>query len=197
MNDSLISPGLKSARDYLEAARTRLPRDKPIHHAADYGLRLLTQVLDEVRDEVDGWEMAEVAAVYDTLTLLVAQALGVNANQSFRALAVLCEDEEALRLTRGQPEPPPALLQRLRSQLIWITVTYESAPNGKSQRIVDITHRNAAGDLRSAKSKIDFGYDDLPEPVRKRMLASGQSAVRYELFRASAPESRLASNGGS
>ena len=60
MNDSLLGPHIKTARDYLDAARARMTRDRPVQWAADYGLRLLSRLLDEVRGEIDGWEMAEL-----------------------------------------------------------------------------------------------------------------------------------------
>jgi hypothetical protein len=193
MNDSLLGPHIKTARDYLDAARARLTNDRGVQWAADYGLRMLSRLLDEVRGEIDGWEMAELAAVYDTLALLMAEALDLDSSQAFRALAVLCSDDEALRLTRGQPEPTSAQMQLLRSRVIWITVTYESAANGRSRRVTEITYENAAGELRSAKSALDFSYEDLPNHVRDRMTASGKRAFRYQLYPAPGP--RLSDEG--
>jgi len=189
MNDSVLGPHVKTARGYLDAVRAWLGGDRGVQQAAGYGLRMLWRILDEVRGEIDGWEMAELAAVYDALALLIAEALDLDSSQAFNALAVLCSDAEALRLTRGQPEPIFAQMQLLRSQVIWITVTYGSAAHGRGWRLTEIAFKNAAGDLRSTKSTVDFRYDDLPKHVRGRMTGSGQRAIRYQLY--PAPESRL------
>jgi hypothetical protein len=193
MNDSLLGPHIKTAKDYLTAARARLARDRPAQWAADYGLRLLSRLLDEVRGEIDGWEMAELAAVYDTLALLIAKALDIDSDRAFRALAVLCADEEARRLTRGQPAPASADLQLLRGRVVWITVTYASLADGRSQRIAEITYKSSAGDLRADRSEVEFGYEDLPGRVRERMLAGGQDTVRYQLY--PAPDAHRAGGG--
>jgi hypothetical protein len=176
-----------TARDYLEAARARLGKDHRVQRAADYGLRLLSRLLDEVRGEIDGWEMAELTAVYDTLALLVADALGLGAADAFRSLAVICGDEDALRLTRGQPEPDQAFLRLLHDRVLWVTVTYESEPRGQSRRVTEVAYKNAAGNLWAAKATVNFAYEDLPGRVRGRMLTGGQRAVRYQLYPAPAP----------
>ena len=194
MNDSIIGPHIKTAKDYLDAARARIARDRPSQWAADYGLRLLSRLLDEVRGEIDGWEMAELAAVYDTLALLVAEVLDTDTGRAFRVLAVVCGDEEARRLTRGQPEPTTADLQLFRSRVLWITVTYETQSGGRSRRIVEITHKTMTGDLRLAKSALDFDYEDLPDRVRKRMTAGLKQAIRYQLY--PAPDARRVAEGG-
>ena len=129
------------------------------------------------------------ASVYDSLALLVGEALDIDASRAFRTLAVLCNDEEARRLTRGQPTPTSSDLQLLRGRVVWITVTYESRADGRSRRSAEVTYKSRAGDLRSVKSALDFGYEDLPGRVRERMMASGQQAVRYQLY--PAPEPRL------
>jgi hypothetical protein len=198
MNDPLSRPQVKTARDYLDAARARLAKDPLVQRAADYGLRMLSRVIEEVRGEIDGWEMAELASVYDTLTLLIAEVLDIDAGAAFRALAVLCSDDEALRLTRGQPEPTSEHLRLLRSRVLWITVTYEAGESGAghSLRIAEIAYKNAAGELRSARSTLELGYEDLPARARERMLASGQPAIRYQLYPAPLNHSATAPAGG-
>ncbi len=197
MNDSPRGQHAKTARDYLEAARALLGKDPRLQRAAEYGLRMLSRALDEIRGELDGWEMAELAAVYDTLAVLVAEALDIDATDAFRMLAVLCGDEDARRLTRGQPAPTSGQLQWLRGRVLWVTVTYESGSGGRSRRVAEIVYKNSAGDLRSAKAALEFGYEDLPGRVRERMMTDGQQAVRYQLYPAPAPQSGPASAAAS
>jgi hypothetical protein len=180
----------KTARDYLKAASAQLGKGRLVQRTAEYGVRLLSQALDEI----DGWELAELAAVYDTLAMLLAQGLGLNETDAFRALSVLCGDADALRLTRGQPEPDTELLRLLRGQIVWVTVTYESAAGGRSRRVAEVAYRNSCGKLRSARTTVDFGYEDLPGRVRERMLSGGRQAVRYQLYPAPVP--RPAGDGG-
>ena len=182
MTESPLSPYIKTARDYLEAAGARLDKDQRVHQAVGYGVKLLTRVLGDVRTELDGYEMAELAAVYDTLAIQVAELLQLDAPDAFRALAEFCHDKNAQRLVRGQPPPTPELLQLFRSRLLWITVTYEAPPGEPSRRISEIAYTNASGELRSGKASLEFGYEDLPDRVRERLLASGQQAVRYQLY---------------
>ena len=111
---------------------------------------------------------------------------------TFCALVVLCDDKEAFRLTRGQPEPAPGLLRLLRERVLWVTVTYDSGAGGRCGRVTEIAYRNAAWDLRSARAAVEFGYEDLPAQVRERMMTGGQQAVRYQLYPASALTSRPA-----
>jgi hypothetical protein len=192
MTDSARGPRAKTAGEYLRAARARLEKDRRVQGAAQYGLRLLSQILDELRGEIDGWEMAELTAVYDTLAMLVADALDIEAAEAFRALAVLCDDKEALRLTRGQAEPTSKLLRLLRERLLWVTVTYDSGMDGRCGRVTDVAYRNAVGDPMSARAAVELGYDDLPGRVRERMISGGQQAVRYQLYPAPALTSRPA-----
>jgi hypothetical protein len=182
MRESPRSARAGAARDYLEGARARPGKGSRVQRAADCGLRLLSRLLDGVRGEIDGWEMAELAAVYDTLATLVADTLGLDAADALSALALLCGDEEALRLTRGRPETNLAMLGLLMDGLLWVTVTYESGPRGQSLRVTEVAYRKATGDLRSAKAAVEFAYEDLPGRVRERMLTTGQHAVRYQLY---------------
>ena len=199
MNDSPRGPHAKTARDYLEAARARLGKDHRLQWATEYGLRMLLRVLDEIHGEIDGWEMAELAAVYDTLAVLVAEGLDIDSTDAFRTLAVLCDDEDALRLTRGQPEPTSGQLQLLRGRVLWVTVTYECGSGGRSRRVTEIAYKNSTGGLRSAKAALELGYEDLPGRVRERMMTGGQETVRYQLYPAPAPQAgiRTSSGGGS
>lgn len=145
--------------------------------------------MNDSRDKIDGWETAELAAVHDTLAALIARALELGMDHAFRVLAALCDEDEGRRLSRGQPEPTATHLRSLHSRVLWITVTYESGPDGDGQRAAEITYQTTDGDLRSARSALAFGYDDLPGRVRQRMLASGQRAVCYQLYPASDPHS--------
>jgi hypothetical protein len=145
--------------------------------------------MNDSRDKIDGWDMAELAELYDTLAALIARALELDMDQAFRALAVLCDDDGGLRLPGGQPEPAATHIRLLHSRVLWITVTYESRPDGRGQRVAEVTYQAAAGDLCSARSTLAFGYDDLPSRARQRMLASGQRAVCYQLYPAPDPRS--------
>jgi hypothetical protein len=185
MPESPLSPLLKTARDYLDAASTRLDKNQLSHQAAGYGLTLLMRILDEVRTELDSYELAELAAVYDTLAVQAADISGLDAAAAFRALAVFCNDDKARLLVQGQPPATPEQLSLLRRRLLWITVTYEAPPEGRSRRVTEIAYRNAEGGLRSSQASLEFGYEDLPDRVRARLLASGQQAVRYQLYPAS------------
>lgn len=187
MTESPLSPLIKTARDYLAAAGTQLRHDQPVQQAVGYGVRLLTQVLDEVRTELDGYELAELTAVYDTLAIQLAEALDLDAAAAFLALAEFCGDQNAVRLVHGQPAPTPGQLRLLRSRLLWITVTYEAPTGEPSKRVTEISYVNASGALRSAAATVEFGYEDLPDRVRRRMIATGQEAVRYQLYPASNP----------
>lgn len=145
--------------------------------------------MKDSRGKIDGWEMAELAEVYDTLAALIARALGLDVDHACRALALLCDDDEGLRLSGGQPEPAATHMRLLHSRVLWITVTYESRPDRGGQRVAEVIYQAAAGDLCSARSTLAFGHDDLPGQVRQRMLASGRRAVCYQLYPAPDPRS--------
>jgi hypothetical protein len=150
--------------------------------------------MKDSRDKIDGWEMAELAEVSDTLAALIGRALELDMDHACRALAVLCDDDEGLRLSRGQPEPTATHMRLLHSRVLWITVTYESLRDGGGQRVAEVTYQGAAGDLCSARSTLAFGYDDLPGLARQRMLASGRRAVCYQLY--PVPDPRSPDEGG-
>jgi hypothetical protein len=193
MNDSDINPLAQTARDYLAAARTRLAKEHDAARTrtdlepafqllAAYGLRMLARFLAEALGDIDEWEIAELASVYDTLALLIKEALGIDKDAAFRMLAVLCGDDDARRQTKGQAAPAAADLQLLRRQLMWVTVTYEHESGSRCRRTTEIAYQIAAGDPRNRRAELDIGYEDLPDRVRRRMFASRQQAVRYQLY---------------
>lgn len=110
-SSSPVSPAIRTVSNYLKVAQPRFRLHGPITSAAanatiSYGLRILAQVLERTSDDLDAYELAERAAVYDTLAGLVADRLGIAHDDAFRALVELCPDELASQLVRGHPTPP-------------------------------------------------------------------------------------------
>jgi hypothetical protein len=150
--------------------------------AASSTWKQIQKVLREARGDVEDSELAELAVVYDSLATLLGQALEIDQAAAFAALAVLCGDQDALRLSRGQPQPSGALLGRIRERLLWATVSYDAGSRGRGKRTTEITYRSVNGQPRARQAEADLGYDDLPERARKRMLRSGQAVVGYQLY---------------
>jgi hypothetical protein len=172
----------------------RLYRDQPAQQVVGHGVDLLSRLLDEAQSDTDAYQMAELASMYDALAAQVADLTGLDPGLTFVALVELCEDETARQLIGGQPLPEPSHLHLLRGLLLWVTVTYETAPGhetvpgyetaprGPASRTTAIVHRNPAGELKSRTTRLECGYEDLPSPVRTRMLATGQRGVRFQLY---------------
>lgn len=182
MTKSYLTPSITTAREYLNAARARLCGGRPTQQAAGYGVGLLSRLLDRVRWDLDGYEMAELTSVYDTLAVQVADLLGLDPRTAFVGLTVLCDDQNARRLVQDQPQPAAEEERLLRSRLLWITVTYEAAPDRPVRRITGIAYRKDDGSLKSGTTSLEFGYEDLPERVRERMLRTGHPTVRFQLY---------------
>jgi hypothetical protein len=183
MDEARISPLLRSASDYLDAAAQRVAaRGKVQHLAAGYGVQLLARLLDRVRGGLDEREFAEVTAVYDLLADEAVKAFGLpDTAAAFRALAELCDDPEAGRLLAAQPPAAPGHLRLLRDRVLWITVTYHGGERpGRECRIIYTGPGN--GDPLAVHAFVDFPYEDLPARARARMIQTGQPTVRFELY---------------
>jgi hypothetical protein len=189
MTDSYLSPLIMTARECLDAAWARV--DRPAQQVVGHGVDLLSRLLDQARSDVDAYEMAELASVYDALAVQVADLAGMDTGAAFVALVVLCQDQTARQLVGGQPPPEPSHLGLLRGLLLWITVTYQTAPRGPASRTTALVHRDPGGQLRSRTTRLECGYEDLPGRIRTRMLATGQRGIRFQLY----PETARGSGG--
>ncbi|RKS74312.1 hypothetical protein BZB76_2823 [Actinomadura pelletieri DSM 43383] len=182
MKEPPLSPVFTTAKGYLEHARRRLDTRDPQDRAIAYGLDLLAQVVSGVEKDLSTHETAEVAVVYDTLASQVADVFGMDVPDAFRALVELCDDPSARLLVTGQPEPDATRLAALRSRLVWATVTYQAPVGGRCRRTTEIVYRSREGDPRSQKVAQQFGWEDLPDRARERLVLGEVPAVRYQLY---------------
>jgi hypothetical protein len=136
--------------------------------------------------QIDGWETAELAAIYDTLAGLVADALGLDVTDALGALAALTGAHDLFQPASGRPELDLARPRLVCAPVLWITVTYETGPGGRGRRVTEVAYQDAAGDPRTASAAAEFGAGSLPGRARERMRAGGQRAVRYQLYPAPA-----------
>ncbi|MFC4055082.1 hypothetical protein ACFOY4_35795 [Actinomadura syzygii] len=182
MKESPLSPLINTAKGYLQQARESLDADRRPDLAIAYGLDLLGRVLSEAQKELAEGDMAEVAVVYDALAGQVAEVFGMSVPEAFRALAELCDDSSARLLVAGQPAPDAAQLALLRSGLVWITVTYQVPRGRRCRRSAEIVYRARDGAPVSRKVTQEFGWEDLPDRSRERILTGDARTVRYQLY---------------
>lgn len=186
-SSSPVGPAIRTVSNYLKVAQPRFRIHGPTTSAAanatiGYGLRILAQVLEKTSDDLDAYEMAERAVIYDTLAGLVADRFDITQDDAFRALVELCPDELASQLVHGQPVPPLAHVELLQKQLGIVTVKYERGQDTRFSRVTEIVFRADGEKWPRVTEVIELTYEDIPRMARERLIYENKDAVRYQLY---------------
>jgi len=181
MPDSPINPILDSANAYLKHAISAR-NDKTLRErVVTSGIRLLTQLLDEVPKDIAAHDLAEVTLVYDVLSAQLAAVTGRQPDELFPALVELCDDADARPLLAQAPPPQPALVKQLRDLVLQIRVTYAWPRAARTTRTVHVQYRTGSK-FKAATSRQPVSHDDLPERVRELMITTAERQVTFQLY---------------
>jgi len=183
MSSSFLGRPLETSTSYLDSAATaRDQTDARLRdRAMTMGIRLLSALLDGVAEDLARRDLAEVALVYDALAEQLADITKGPAEQIFPALAVLCQDPSAARLTQQLPPPPAEHVAALRDTVLRIRVSYQAPRGGAPRRVIELVYRSDGKPVaRTIEHK--FQWEDLPEDVRAQILTTDQRDVTYQLY---------------
>lgn len=180
---------LSTFHDMLEAEQRSSDSrgDKGI--GAKFGF--MAKFIESVLRGIHGGDQAETVLVYKLLAEQISPVVGMTEEEAFGALIELC-DEQRLRADDGDesqaPQARPELVERLRENILWITVAYSARQPGNqrpaNRREIHITRIGSGGEPVRVEVTHELAWDDLPPKAREKLLeaGAGPATLSYQLF---------------